>query len=130
MKVLKLQLHNYKSFLDSDIIDFDPHMNVVVGKNNTGKSAFLEGLSLTFPANPHRSKNAQPDPTTRTPPGSVANVTVSIESAEVRKILLGSPNPFSVMFPAVGSDFAKQIGMGELDSTTARSLGNALFHSE
>jgi predicted ATPase len=55
MKILKLNLNNYKSFRSSGWLDFAPNFTVVVGKNNAGKSALLEAFRLGGnPIRPHR----------------------------------------------------------------------------
>ena len=46
---------NYKSFLSPAKVEFGPGFNVIVGRNNSGKSALLEAISLGFEAVPHRS---------------------------------------------------------------------------
>jgi AAA15 family ATPase/GTPase len=46
MRLKQLKISNYKCFRDSGWIELDPHMTVVVGRNNVGKTALLEGLGL------------------------------------------------------------------------------------
>ena len=56
MKLRKIRLYNYKGFRDSDWLELSPSFTVVVGKNNSGKSALLEGFKLQRAgAKPHRS---------------------------------------------------------------------------
>jgi predicted ATPase len=56
MKLQKIRLYNYKGFKDSGWIELSPNFTVVVGKNNSGKSAFLEGFRLQRSGNkPHLS---------------------------------------------------------------------------
>ncbi|MBK9588919.1 MAG: AAA family ATPase [Sphingomonadales bacterium] len=56
MKVSRLRLQNYKSYRDSGDIELAPDFTVVVGKNNSGKSALLQGLRFRGAgAKPHRS---------------------------------------------------------------------------
>ncbi|MBH9722851.1 AAA family ATPase [Burkholderia contaminans] len=45
MRVTKLRLHNFRSFVDSGDIQLDA-INVLVGTNNAGKSSVLRGLYL------------------------------------------------------------------------------------
>ncbi|HZI11653.1 MAG TPA: AAA family ATPase [Myxococcus sp.] len=52
----------YKSFLDHSPITFGPGFNIITGKNNAGKTALIEGLSLKFSNNPHRSSKTVPTP--------------------------------------------------------------------
>ena len=60
MKILKLQLENYKSFRSSGLLDFSSSFTVIVGKNNAGKSALLEAFRLTSNFHhPHRSLSRQ-----------------------------------------------------------------------
>jgi AAA15 family ATPase/GTPase len=51
MYLSKFQLFNYKSFLDSGLLDFTPVINIIVGQNNSGKTALLEALALNFDDN-------------------------------------------------------------------------------
>ena len=48
MHFAKFRLHNYKGFLHSPELHFSPGRNVIVGPNNVGKTALIEGLSLRF----------------------------------------------------------------------------------
>jgi hypothetical protein len=60
MKFSDIQIVNYKGFEDSGLIDLHPHINVLVGQNSAGKSAFLESFEFTRGAvsnSPHRSTN-------------------------------------------------------------------------
>ena len=42
-----LQLKNFRGYVDVRII-FDEHMNVIIGKNDVGKSTILEALEIFF----------------------------------------------------------------------------------
>ncbi|MEG4023743.1 AAA family ATPase [Microcoleus sp. S13C4] len=55
MYISRLQLLNYKSFRDSGVLEFQPGINIIVGANNSGKTALLEALSLNFEKKSHRS---------------------------------------------------------------------------
>ena len=55
MFISRCQINNYKGFRRSDSINFGPGFNVVVGKNNAGKTALIDALSFAFPPIPHRS---------------------------------------------------------------------------
>jgi len=55
MYLSKFRLFNYKSFRDSETLEFKPGINIIVGANNSGKTAFVEGLSLNFQSNIHKS---------------------------------------------------------------------------
>jgi predicted ATPase len=53
--IKSIRIENYKSFEDSDWLDFDRHMNVIVGANHSGKSALLSVVGLKFQGIPHKS---------------------------------------------------------------------------
>jgi predicted ATPase len=56
VKVSRIRLYNYKSYRDSGEIELAADFTVVVGKNNSGKSAMLQGLRFAAAgAKPHRS---------------------------------------------------------------------------
>jgi predicted ATPase len=55
MRIASVKVENYKSFLVSEEIHFEPGFNVIVGQNNVGKTALVEALSLQFDDKPHRS---------------------------------------------------------------------------
>ena len=55
MYISKFRVQNYKSFLDSGDIELKQGINVIVGKNNAGKTAFLEALSFANHNEPHKS---------------------------------------------------------------------------
>jgi recombinational DNA repair ATPase RecF len=55
MYIKKLQVYNYKSYFDSGVMEFTPGVNIIVGKNNAGKTSLLEVLTLDFENQPHRS---------------------------------------------------------------------------
>ena len=56
MWIKKFRLKNYKPFLDTGEIELGRGINVIVGKNNTGKTALLEALSSNLSNAPHLSR--------------------------------------------------------------------------
>ena len=50
-----IRLEGYSSFLDFGIIAFGPGLNIVIGENNSGKSAVLQSIGPSFLNNRHRS---------------------------------------------------------------------------
>jgi AAA15 family ATPase/GTPase len=60
MYLSKFQLLNYKSFQDSGVLEFKPGINIIVGTNNSGKTALLEALSLKFQNQIHKSPKTVP----------------------------------------------------------------------
>ena len=55
MSVLQARVVGYQSFGDSGEVEFEPGINLVVGQNNAGKSAFLRALQTTFADDRHRT---------------------------------------------------------------------------
>ncbi len=55
MHLSSFRVTNYKSFHDSEKVHFEPGFNVIVGRNNVGKTALSEAISLRFLDKPHRS---------------------------------------------------------------------------
>ncbi len=56
MRILSVELHDYLSFRDCPPIEFREGINLVVGVNNSGKSALLKALNPTLPAKANRSE--------------------------------------------------------------------------
>ncbi|MEA5554664.1 AAA family ATPase [Anabaena cylindrica UHCC 0172] len=63
MYIKKLQVFNYKSYSDSGSgeMEFSPGINIIVGKNNAGKTSLLEVLTLDFENQRHRSLKKLPN---------------------------------------------------------------------
>lgn len=50
MKLIEVQVQNFKSILDSTSVQIDPSITCIVGKNESGKTAFLNALYRADPA--------------------------------------------------------------------------------
>src|SRR3990172_3640058 len=96
MKLISFQLKNYKSFYDSGELRFADGFNVIVGQNNAGKSALLQGISFRFGNKPHRSLKTKPTSTTAIAPLSEALFSVECTGQELREVLLTSQGQFLV----------------------------------
>src|ERR1700677_113946 len=58
MYLKKIKVVNYKCFEDSGWVEFGGKFNIVIGQNNSGKTALLEVLDKSrFGDKPHRSVN-------------------------------------------------------------------------
>jgi predicted ATPase len=55
MWIKSFRLTNYKSFEDSGEHTLAPHMNVIVGQNNVGKTALLQAIAQRLTPEPHRN---------------------------------------------------------------------------
>ncbi|KAF0245722.1 MAG: SMC domain protein, partial [bacterium] len=95
MYISKFRVHNYKCFLDSQELVFNPGINVIVGPNDVGKTALLEALSLNFPNRPHMNvlgKNGDKS--------SYAELTVSMNKSELGSIIRQTKSHIEIPFPA------------------------------
>lgn len=63
-----ITIDNYKSFRASDKLSFQPGFNVIVGENNTGKTALLQAISTDFVDAPHYSEITKPNVETKVDP--------------------------------------------------------------
>jgi predicted ATP-dependent endonuclease of OLD family len=94
MYISKFQICNYKSFKDSTLLEFKPGINIIIGQNNVGKTAFLEALELNFSDHPHKNirklqklqpqKKRQSSPLTNL---STVNITFNLDISDIYLIL-------------------------------------------
>jgi len=99
MIIKEFTIENYKCFTKPRTLKFERGFNVVVGKNNAGKSALVQALSMKGESAPHISertiavRGAQVFPNTRT------QIKYEVTRDEFRKTLL-TPGQ-EVCFPTV-----------------------------
>lgn len=123
-----IQISNYKSYRNSRRLELAKGINIVVGRNNAGKTALLEAMSLKFDANPHRA--IDPSPTTRMPrPESVVSVTFTVSKHELIDLIVDTPgdNEFFLPLPALSSSLAQQLKLDGYNATTAQIFGEWFF---
>ncbi|HEY9864540.1 MAG TPA: AAA family ATPase [Candidatus Obscuribacterales bacterium] len=91
MYISKFQVCNYKSFKDSTLLEFKPGINIIIGQNNAGKTAFLEALELSFSNHPHKNiRKLQPSkkgsfiPTNNL---SMVNATLNFDKFDVYSVI-------------------------------------------
>lgn len=87
MHISRFQLNEYKCFHRSEEIRLEPGINIVIGQNNVGKSAFLEALSLRFTNQPYKSSRIVRSPKTEANLGSWANLSLALSKAELLNLL-------------------------------------------
>ena len=56
MQLKRMRVTNFSSFKDSGWIEFSPGINLIVGQNNSGKSALLHGFEQELQDNRHRDQ--------------------------------------------------------------------------
>jgi AAA15 family ATPase/GTPase len=88
MYISDIRIQNYKSYRDSRALELGPGINVIVGKNNVGKTALLDALSLRFGAVPHRSLNTLPSETRSLKPKSTVEFTFTLSKEELLDLLI------------------------------------------
>jgi hypothetical protein len=88
MRIQTIQIQNYRCFEDSGELTFAAGFNLVIGRNNVGKSTLLECLSSRFAGDPHRSLHAQPTRDEPIPPHSSVYLTLIASGEETRRVLL------------------------------------------
>ncbi|MGJ5633482.1 ATP-dependent nuclease [Nostoc sp. CALU 1950] len=105
MFIKKLEVFNYKSYLDSGVMEFSPGINIIVGRNNAGKTSLLEVLSLDFDNYPHRSIKTLPNKVSIIKENkSKVEIIWQIKTEEVRNFIkdwspnIGIPAPRKVSF--------------------------------
>ncbi len=79
MYISTFKIFNYKSFRDSGWLEFQPGINIIVGTNNSGKTALLEALGLEFKDNPYCNIRMIDIPDSDFSDESVANITFRLE---------------------------------------------------
>lgn len=84
MRIDSITIENYKCFANSGEIRLFPGINVIVGKNDAGKSAVTEAVSLSFGDKPHRSSVSVPVAGSATPVRSVVNLSYQVSSQELK----------------------------------------------
>lgn len=107
MKLVSFQLRNFMSFSDSGSVRFSDGFNVIVGQNNAGKSAFLQGISLRFADKPHLSLKTRPTPATPVSPQSEVVFSLECSGQEVRTNLINRGTQFGIPTPAGKSPNSK-----------------------
>jgi hypothetical protein len=96
--ISEFQLTNYKSYYSTEALKLFLGINVVVGPNHVGKTALLEGLSLSFPSKPSRSSKIRRHAGSAKPSSAVVSFTVGYD--ELMQILGGMRSPFAVPLPS------------------------------
>jgi hypothetical protein len=130
MYIARAQIGNYKSFRETQPLEFFPGFNIVSGQNNAGKTSLLEALGLNVPGNPHRSIRTLPARDTVPDQVSWVNISFVLSGSELRELVLSGLRTFLLVKPAVDSAFARRIGFVDDSEQSARRLMAAIFAEE
>lgn len=88
MYISKFQLNNYKSFLRTAELQFQPGFNIVTGQNNVGKTSLLEALQLqNFSEDRSHRSLANATPATATVSRPWAYVTIAATRDEIQSAI-------------------------------------------
>ena len=93
-------------------------MNVICGRNNAGKSALLEALSLSYANEPHLSEHTAPHASHPLNPESVATVTAFFDAADVKTMIAQT---FGAVCLQVGRGTSEDAYPSVLSETLTRS---------
>jgi predicted ATPase len=100
VRITSFRVINYKSFADSGKMHLESGFNVILGRNNVGKTALVEAMSLRFVDKPHRSSSTVPSPGAQPDPESRAEISVRVEADELTELLIHEMPTFYVPTPA------------------------------
>lgn len=95
MRLKKLRIKGFQSFSDSEDIDFEDGFNLIIGQNNSGKSALLRAMLPTLADDRHRTPENWQDFKL---PQPEANFSIEVNGDEFRDALLrvGGPHYFPI----------------------------------
>jgi hypothetical protein len=96
MRITSFRIENYKSFSSPQAINVLPGFNVIVGKNNVGKTALTEALSLRFEQKPHLSQTTVPYIGATPKQFSHIHMCFEVTSEELKNILVDHISTFHV----------------------------------
>jgi len=124
-----IQISNYKSYRNSTQLDLKTGINIVIGKNNVGKTALLDALSLQFQANPHRSIETAPRPSILLSPTSFVKFTFTLARRELLDSLIQvqGNTEFYIALPALESAFAQDLEYRQHSDETVAKFGEWFF---
>jgi hypothetical protein len=82
-----VKIKNYKSFFETDPIPFRPGFNLIVGQNDSGKTALLESICPGFEPRPHRSSITAPERNSPNQPHSISTKEFFLSHEDLRDYL-------------------------------------------
>ena len=97
MYISSFSIENYKSYSQTGEIELKPGFNLIVGKNNVGKTSLLEILSNSYINNPHRSLTTTPLAGQNINNVSKIDIRIRIKKAKfVEWLFYGNENEFKI----------------------------------
>jgi hypothetical protein len=86
MRLKSVRVTGYKSFADATI-ELRPGFNVITGRNNSGKTALLEAISLSFQDKRRLSLDVLPTRTSAQPNPPRVEVVARMEASELKSLM-------------------------------------------
>ncbi len=126
MYISKFRVTNYKSFWQPDAIELGPGFNIVTGQNSSGKTAFLEALTLSYTLQPHRSARTAAAPDAQLAPDSVVDLRLTVPRDELFGLLASINRPWFIPHPAPDCDLVRRVGRWDTPEGRPRIVQLAL----
>ncbi|GCL43297.1 SMC domain protein [Dolichospermum planctonicum] len=111
MYIKKLQVFNYKSYYDSGEMEFSPGVNIIVGRNNAGKTSLLEVLTLDFEDHPHRSIKTLPNKSSRLEEKSRIEIIWDIEKEELLSFMKQMSPDLGIPAPKLDENYIEMLSL-------------------
>lgn len=128
MYISSFRVSNYKSFHESEVVQFGPGFNLIVGANNAGKTALLEALSLRGGSNPHRSPKTVPFPDANPDSTSRLEVSITVSRDELLDFLqIENKAYFSIPLANYDTDIAKRTLLQKNDVAALQRFVDDVF---
>lgn len=127
MFISKIRVLNYKSFRDSEWMEFQAGINIITGQNSSGKTALLEALTLEFNDIPHKSLNALPTLSSRPKQESQVHFCLHLAKQECEDILDKNTSQIFIPFPStIKFEEAIELFQSWLDKTEERVISTCV----
>src|SRR5215813_12752216 len=117
MYIKEITVENYKGFNEPQRASWAPGFNILVGKNNAGKSSLIDAAELLFTSIPHLSITTRPDPDIPLSKPSTVDIVFSVSRQELLIYLkrLGGVQ-LQIPCPPVGSEIMNKLGVNVLNN--------------
>ncbi|MBU4433673.1 MAG: AAA family ATPase, partial [Alphaproteobacteria bacterium] len=96
MRLVSARVQGFQSFNDSGVINFTDGINLIIGQNNAGKSAFLRALLPSLPDDRHRTPDRWE---TFRLPSPLVDLAIEASGAELEKWILRAGNGQHIPLP-------------------------------
>lgn len=120
MRIKSFRITNYKSFEDSGEHKLAPHMNVIVGQNNVGKTALLQAIAQRFSNQPHRNSRQRRNQALN--PVSRLEIECATTGEEMHDALMRRGG--QMVLPLASPDFASFFKLPEITGFAAYVTNN------